>query len=59
MAWERERAALLGFLRRLLIAFGERDGAWDEGLLARASAAELDRLVGVVLTVVQQEAQAK
>ncbi len=56
---ERERAALLGFLRRFLSAFGERDGAWDEGLLARASTHELDRLVGVALTVLTNEAQAK
>lgn len=56
---ERERAALIGFLRRFLSAFGERDGAWDEGLLARASTHELDRLVGVALTVLTNEAQAK
>jgi len=58
-AAERERAAMLGFLRRFLLAFGERDGAWDEGLLARSSTAELDRLVGVALTVLSHEAQAK
>jgi GAF domain-containing protein len=56
---ERERAAMLGFLRRFLLAFGDRDGAWDEGLLARSSTAELDRLVGVALTVVSNEAQGK
>lgn len=59
LAAERERAAMLGFLRRFLLAFGERDGAWDEGLLARSSNAELDRLVGVALTVLSHEAQAK
>jgi GAF domain-containing protein len=59
VAAERERAAMLGFLRRFLLAFGDRGGAWDEGLLARASGAELDRLVGVALTVVSNEAQAK
>ena len=58
LAAERERAALIGFLRRFLHAFGDRDGAWDEGLLARASSAELDRLVGVALTVLSGEAQA-
>src|SRR5690348_4898369 len=42
---ELERVALLSFLRRLLAAFGEREGAWAEGLLPRASADELDRLV--------------
>ena len=56
---DRERAAMLSFLRRALVAFGEREGGWDEGLLAHASAAELDRLVGVALTVVSQEAQAR
>src|SRR5206468_3817812 len=38
---ELERVALLSFLRRLLAAFGEREGAWAEGLLPRASAPEL------------------
>ena len=59
IAAERERAALIGFLRRFLLAFGDRDGAWDEGLLAKASTAELDRLVGVALTVLSNEAHAK
>lgn len=58
LASERERAALLGFLRRLLEEFSTRNGAWHEGLLARANAAELDRLVGVALTVIAQEASA-
>lgn len=56
LAVERERAALLGFLRRLLEEFSHRNGAWNEGLLARANAAELERLVGVALTVIAQEA---
>ncbi len=59
VAVERERAAMLGFLRRVLQAFGDRDGAWDEGLLARASSTELDRLVGVALTVLANEANAR
>lgn len=59
VAVERERAAMLGFLRRVLHAFGDRDGAWDEGLLARASTTELDRLVGVALTVLSNEAHAR
>lgn len=59
VAAERERAALIGFLRRFLLAFGDRDGAWDEGLLAHASTQELDRLVGVALTVLSHEAHAK
>lgn len=58
LAGERERTALLGFLRRLLDEFSDRHGAWQEGLLARSSAAELERLVGVALTVIAQEASA-
>jgi GAF domain-containing protein len=59
LAAEKERAAMLGFLRRFLLAFGDRAGVRDEGLLPRASTAELDRLVGVALTVLSNEAQAK
>lgn len=57
VAAERERAAMLGFLRRFLLAFGDRDGGFDEGLLARNSTAEIDRLVGVAMTVLSSEAQ--
>src|SRR2546425_369573 len=56
---ELERVALLAFLRRLLGAFGEREGPWAEGLLSRASTAELDRLVGVALAVIQEEAKGR
>ncbi len=56
---ELERVALLAFLRRLLGAFGEREGAWAEGLLPRASAEELDRLVGVAMAVIQEEAKGR
>jgi GAF domain-containing protein len=56
---ELERVALLAFLRRLLAAFGEREGAWAEGLLPRASADELDRLVGVAMAVIQEEAKGR
>lgn len=58
-AVERERVALIGFLRRLLDEFAAREGPWSEGVLARASAEELERLVGVALTVLQQEAAAR
>jgi hypothetical protein len=57
IAAERERAAMLGFLRRFLLAFGDRDGGFDDGLLARASTGELDRLVGVAMTVLSSEAK--
>ena len=56
---ERERVALIGFLRRLLDEFATREGPWNEGVLARASADEIERLVGVALTVLQQEAAAR
>jgi len=56
---ELERVALLSFLRRLMEAFGQREGAWAEGLLPRASAEELDRLVGVALAVIQEEAKGR
>ncbi|HSB55514.1 MAG TPA: GAF domain-containing protein [Gemmatimonadales bacterium] len=58
-AVERERVALIGFLRRLLEEFAAREGPWSEGVLARASAEEIERLVGVALTVLQQEAAAR
>jgi GAF domain-containing protein len=58
-AAERERVALIGFLRRLLDEFATREGPWSEGVLARASAEEIERLVGVALTVLGQEAAAR
>jgi hypothetical protein len=58
-AFDRERVALVGFMRRLLDEFAAREGPWSEGSLAKASAEEIDRLVGVALTVLQQEAAAR
>lgn len=54
---DRERAALLDYLRRLLATFAERDPAPADGLLAKASSPELDRLVGVALAVLGKEAR--
>lgn len=54
---DRERAAMLGFLRRLLDTFGDREKAFGEALLPKVSNQELDRLVGVALTVIGQEAR--
>jgi GAF domain-containing protein len=54
-----ERVAFVSFLRRLVEAFGQREGAWAEGLLPRASADELDRLVGVAMAVLQEEAKGR
>jgi len=56
---ELERVALLSFLRRLMDAFGQREGAWAEGLLPRASDEELERLVGVAMAVIQEEAKGR
>ncbi len=56
---ELERVALLAFLRRLLDSFGQREGAWAEGMLSHASADELDRLVGVAMAVIQEEAKGR
>ncbi|HET9513510.1 MAG TPA: GAF domain-containing protein [Gemmatimonadales bacterium] len=54
---ERERAGMLAFIRRLLDAFAERDRGTAENVLPRVSGQELDRLVGVALTVISQEAR--
>ena len=54
-----ERTALVGFLRRLLEAHANREGAWGEGLLSRTSAEELDRLVDVSMTVIEEEGKSR
>jgi GAF domain-containing protein len=53
---ERERAALLAFLRRLLASFAWREAEAGEELVPRAGDAELERLVGVALRVLEREA---
>lgn len=53
---ERERAALVGYLRRLLNQFDDREAPWGEDALAKASAEEIERLVGVTMAVISQEA---
>lgn len=58
LAAERERAALVAFLHRLLGEFASRGGASQDGLLARTTSAELDRLTGVALAVIAQESAA-
>lgn len=55
LAAERERAALLTFLQRLLDRHSAQDGAGHDGLLGQTTGAELDRLVAVALTVIGQE----
>ena len=54
-----ERVALLAFLRRLLDIFEQREAISGEGLLPKASADELDRLVGVAMAVIQEEAKGR
>jgi len=56
---ERERAAMLGFLRRLLSAWGDQESDLPESTLARSSTAELDRLVQVAMTVISAEAHSR
>ena len=56
---ELERIALVGFLKRLLDAFAQREGAWAEGLLAKSSAEELDRLVEIAMTVLGEEGKGR
>ncbi len=53
---DRERAAMLGFIRRLLDEHASREGPWGEGTLGKSSAEEMDRLVGVAMAVISQEA---
>lgn len=54
-----ERIALVGFLKRLLDAFARRDGAGVEGLLAKSSTEELDRLVEIAMTVLAEEGKGR
>lgn len=53
---DRERAALVLYLRRLLDTFAQRAAPGADGPSARASSAEIERLVDVTLTVLDQEA---
>jgi GAF domain-containing protein len=56
---DRERAAMVGFLRRLLERFTDKEEPWGDGVLERGGTEEVDRLVGVALTVLSQEAGAR
>ncbi len=53
------RVALVAFLRRLLDAYAEQDPASTEGRLAAASAEELDRLVEIAMTVLNEEGKGR
>ncbi len=52
-----QRLALIAFLQRLMTAFTQHDKASLEQLLPETSGAELDRLVGVAMTVLAEEAK--
>lgn len=55
---ELQRIALLAFLRRLLERWASADQhVWAETLLPNASDEELDRLVGVAMQVLEEEAK--
>lgn len=55
---ELQRIALLAFLRRLLDRYTHSEAhMWAETLLPKASDEELDRLVGVALHVLEEEAK--
>ena len=55
----RERVALVEFLRRLLDSFSSRDGPWNEGVLSASAGDELDRLADVAMTVLQEEGKGR
>jgi two-component system, sensor histidine kinase ChiS len=52
-----ERVALVAYLQKVLDAFAQRDAAAIEQLLPDTSAAELQRLVGVTMAVLAEEAK--
>jgi len=55
---ELHRIALIAFLRRLLDTYAaSQDHMWSESLLPKASDEELERLVGVALQVIEEEAK--
>src|SRR5690348_6873604 len=55
---ERQRIAMIAFVRRLLDRYAtSEDHMWAETLLPKASDEELERLVGVAMKVLEEEAQ--
>lgn len=55
---ELQRIAMLAYLRRLLDMYaGTQEHVWAETLLPKASDEELERLVGVTLNVIAEEAK--
>ncbi|MFI5281307.1 MAG: GAF domain-containing protein, partial [Gemmatimonadales bacterium] len=56
---DKQRLVLVSLLQRLLTAFTAQDKASLEELLPKSSATELDRLVGVAMTVLGEEAKGR
>jgi GAF domain-containing protein len=56
---ERERIALIGYLRRLMDAVAERPGHQSEEQLGRTVADELDRLVDITMAVLAEEGKGR
>jgi len=56
---ERERLALVAYLRRLLDAVGERHGNQSEELLGRTVTEEIDRLVDITMAVLAEEGKGR
>ena len=53
-----QRIALIAFMRRLLERYtNTEDHMWAQTLLPKASDEELDRLVGVAMQVMDEEAK--
>jgi len=55
LARDRERAALIAFLTKLLTSYADRDPSRQDELVPKASEAEIERLAGVALTVLKRE----
>jgi hypothetical protein len=56
---ERERIALIGFLRRLMGSVAERHGHQTEEQLGKTVADELDRLVDITMAVLAEEGKGR
>jgi GAF domain-containing protein len=56
---DKQRLVLVSFLQRLLTAFTTHDKSSLEELLSQSSAAELERLVGVAMAVLGEEAKGR
>ena len=56
---ELQRAALVGFMTRLLARFGQKDGEGAEDVLSKATNQEMDRLVDIAMTVLAEEAKGR